>query len=61
MVDPGAALTSKVSNFHGIMDVLEDDGTEIIMAKQYLDLLASGCKRFATSLCNVVIFGCCVI
>ena len=33
MADAGAASTSKVSNFHGIMDVLEDDRTEIIMAK----------------------------
>ncbi len=56
MADAEAVSTSKVSNFYGIMDVLEDNGTEIIMAKQYLDLLASGCsKRFATNLCNVVI------
>ncbi len=55
MVDHGGVSSSKVSNFQGIMDVLEDDSTEIIMLKQYLDLLASaGSTRFAMIVCKCV-------
>ncbi len=47
--------SSKVSNFHTSMDILEDDVTEIILLKQYLDLLASaGSERFAMIECNWV-------
>ena len=49
MATGGAASAAKV-------DILEDDGTEIILLKQYLDLLASaGSTRFAVIECNCVI------
>ena len=56
MVDNRGASSSKVSTFQGIMDILEDDGTELVMIKQYLDLLASaGSERFA-KMCECSVF-----
>ncbi len=62
IVDDRGASSSKVSTFQGVMDILEDDGSEIIMLKQYLDLLASaGSERLAYlySFCVYFSYFCC--